>query len=244
ELRRRVFTHFQRLSPAFHERYTSGRVIARLTSDVEAISEMLGSGFDRVVTAVLTLAGTAAMLLVLDARLALVALLPLPVLVLLTLWYRRESAAAYRRTRETVALLIVHFVESMTGIRAVQAFRREERNQEIFERLNADYRDANRRSMYLSALYMPGTKLIGNVTVALVLLYGGWLALHGSVTVGVLAAFLLYLRQFYEPMQDLSQFYTSVQSAGAALEKLAGVLAERPTVAEPARPAALPSGPG
>ncbi|GGM76793.1 ABC transporter ATP-binding protein [Thermopolyspora flexuosa] len=244
ELRRRVFTHFQRLSLSFHERYTSGRVIARLTSDVEAISEMLGSGFDRVVTAVLTLAGTAAMLLVLDARLALVALLPLPVLVLLTLWFRRESTIAYRRTREAVALVIVHFVESMTGIRAVQAFRREDRNQEIFARLNADYRDANRRSMHLNALYMPGTKLIGNVTVALVLLYGGWLALRGTVTVGVLAAFLLYLRQFYEPMQDLSQFYTSVQSAGAALEKLAGVLEERPAVAEPARPVPLPAGPG
>lgn len=241
ELRRRVFNHFQKLSLSFHEQYTSGRVIARLTSDVEAISEMLGSGFDKLVTAVLTLFGTAVMLLVLDLRLGLVALLPLPVLVLVTLWFRRESAIAYRRTRETVALVIVHFVESMTGIRAVQAFRREGRNQEIFRRLNGDYRDANQRSMRLVAVFMPGIKLIGNVTVGVVLLYGGWLALHGSVTVGVLAAFLLYLRQFYEPMQELSQFYNSMQSAGAALEKLAGVLAERPAVAEPRRPVPLPA---
>jgi len=240
ELRRRVFNHFQKLSLAFHEKYTSGRVIARLTSDVEAIAELLQSGFDKLVTAVLTLVGTAVMLLVLDVRLGLVALLPLPVLFVFTLWFRRESTKAYRRTRETVALVIVHFVESMTGIRAVQAFRREGRNQDIFQRLNADYRDANKRSMRLGAVYMPGIKLIGNVTVAAVLLYGGWLALHQTVTVGVLAAFLLYLRQFYEPMQEISQFYNALQSAGAALEKLSGVLEERPTVAEPPRPVPLP----
>ncbi|WP_370018657.1 ABC transporter ATP-binding protein [Planotetraspora sp. GP83] len=239
ELRRRVFNHFQRLSLSFHEKYTSGRVIARLTSDVEAIAELLDSGFDGLVTAVLTLFGTAVMLLVLDVHLGLVALLPLPVLLLFTRWFRRQSSDAYRRTRETVALVIVHFVESMTGIRAVQAFRREPRNQEIFEKLNADYRDANTRGSRLVAIFMPGIKLIGNVTVAVVLLYGGWLAVRGTVTVGVLAAFLLYLRQFYEPMQEISQFYNALQSAGAALEKLSGVLEEQPDVAEPRRPAPL-----
>ncbi len=241
ELRRRVFAHFQRLSLSFHEKYTSGRVISRLTSDIDAIAELLQSGFDGIVTAVLTLFGTAAMLLVLDVHLGLVALVPLPVLLLFTRWFRNRSAIAYRRTRETVALVIIHFVESMTGIRAVQAFRREPRNQEIFERLNRDYRDANMRSMRLVALFMPGIKLIGNVTVGVVLLYGGLLALRGEVTVGVLAAFLLYLRQFYEPMQEISQFYNSLQSAGAALEKLSGVLEERPEVAEPAHPVPLPA---
>lgn len=239
ELRRRVFTHFQTLSLSFHEKYTSGRVISRLTSDIEAISELLASGFDGLVTAVLTLVGTAIMLLVLDFDLGLVALLPLPVLLLFTRWFRRESSIVYRRTREAVALVIVHFVESMTGIRAVQAFRREPRNQEIFEGLNADYRDANVRGTHLVAIFMPGIKLIGNVTVAAVLLYGGALAVRGEVTVGVLAAFLLYLRQFYEPMQEISQFYNALQSAGAALEKLSGVLEEQPGVAEPARPVPL-----
>ncbi|MET9070171.1 ABC transporter ATP-binding protein [Streptosporangium sandarakinum] len=239
ELRRRVFGHFQRLSLSFHDDYTSGRVVARLTSDIEAISEMLQSGFDGLVTAVLTLVGTAVLLLVLDAPLALVALLPLPVLLLFTRWFRRQSSIAYRRTRETVALVIVHFVESMTGIRAVQAFRREPRNQEIFAGLNVDYRDANVRSMRLIAMFMPGVKLIGNVTIAAVLLYGGWRAIGGDIEVGVLAAFLLYLRQFYEPMQEISQFYNTFQSAAAALEKLAGVLDERPAVAEPREPVAL-----
>lgn len=244
ELRRRVFDHFQRLSLSFHEKYTSGRVISRLTSDIEAIAEMLQSGFDSLVTAVLTLFGTAVVLLVLDVHLGLVALLPLPILLLFTRWFRRQSAIVYRRTRETVALVIVHFVESMTGIRAVQAFRREPRNQEIFQRLDDDYRDANARSMKLIALFMPGVKLIGNMTVAAVLVYGGWLALHGEVTVGVLAAFLLYLRQFYEPMQEISQFYNTLQSAGAALEKLSGVLEEEPAVPEPREPRPLPEARG
>ncbi len=239
ELRRRVFAHFQRLSLSFHDGYTSGRVVSRLTSDIEAISEMLQSGFDGLVTAVLTLVGTAVLLLVLNVKLGLVALLPLPVLLLFTRWFRRQSSLTYRRTRETVALVIVHFVESMTGIRAVQAFRREPRNQEIFSRLNADYRDANVHAMRLIAVFTPGVKLIGNITIAAVLLYGGWLAVGGEVTVGVLAAFLLYLRQFYEPMQEISQFYNTFQSAGAALEKLSGVLEERPAVAEPRAPVAL-----
>ncbi|GAA2879431.1 ABC transporter ATP-binding protein [Streptosporangium fragile] len=241
ELRRRVFGHFQRLSLSFHDEYTSGRVVSRLTSDVEAISEMLQSGFDGLVTAVLTLAGTAVLLLALDVHLGLVALLPLPVLVLFTRWFRRQSSIVYRRSREAVALVIVHFVESMAGMRAVQAFRREPRNQEIFSRLNADYRDANLRSMHLIAIFSPGVKLIGNVTVAAVLLHGGLLAIDGEVTVGVLAAFLLYLRQFYEPMQEISQFYNTFQSAGAALEKLSGVLEERPSVAEPREPVTLES---
>ncbi|MFD0887424.1 ABC transporter ATP-binding protein, partial [Streptosporangium algeriense] len=239
ELRRRIFAHFQRLSLSFHEDYTSGRVVSRLTSDIDAIYEMLESGFDGLVTAVLTLTGTAVLLLVLDVRLGLVALLPLPVLLLFTRWFRRQSSITYRRTRETIALLIVHFVESMAGVRAVQAFRREPRNQEIFGRLNADYRDANVRGMRLIAVFAPGVKLIGNVTISVILLYGGWLALGGHVTVGVLAAFLLYLRQFYEPMQEISQFYNTFQSAGAALEKLSGVLEETPAVAEPREPVPL-----
>ncbi|HET7196774.1 MAG TPA: ABC transporter ATP-binding protein, partial [Nocardioides sp.] len=139
-LRRRVFGHFQKLSPSFHDEYTSGRVISRQTSDVDAIYEMLETGFDGLVTALLTLVGTAVLLLVLDVKLGLVALLCFPFLVLLTNWFRKASARAYRKTREKVALVIVHFVESMGGIRAVQAFRRESRNQEIFDDVNDQYR--------------------------------------------------------------------------------------------------------
>ncbi len=240
EIRRRVYRHFQKLSPAFHDEYTSGRVISRQTSDMDALYEMLETGFDGLVTAVLTLLGTGVLLLVLDVKLGLVALLCFPFLLWLTNWFRKESAATYRVTREKVALVIVHFVESMGGIRAVQAFRREPRNQEIFDDVNDQYRRANLRAFRLVAWFMPGIKLIGNVTIAVVLVYGAYLAHDGEITVGVLTAFLLYLRQFFEPMQEISQFYNTFQSATAALEKLSGVLEEEPSVPEPASPVPMP----
>jgi len=238
-VRSRVFRHFQALSPAFHDEYTSGRVISRQTSDVDAIYEMLETGFDGLVTAALTLIGTAGILLLLDLKLGLVALMCGPFLAWLTNWFRKSSASSYRLTREKVALVIIHFVESMGGIRAVQAFRREPRNQEIFDDVNDQYRAANLVAFRLVAWFMPGIRLIGNITIAVVLLYGGYRAYQGDVTVGVLAAFLLYLRQFFEPMMEISQFYNTFQSASAALEKLALVLDERPGVPEPARPHAL-----
>ena len=241
EIRRRVFRHFQALSPAFHDGYTSGRVISRQTSDVDAIYEMLETGFDGLVTAALTLVGTAGLLLFLDVKLGLVALLCGPFLAWITAWFRRESAKSYKVTREKVALVIVHFVESMGGIRAVQAFRREPRNQEIFDDVNDQYRRANLVAFRLVAWFMPGIRLIGNVTIGVVLLYGGYRAYHGDVTVGVLAAFLLYLRQFFEPMMEISQFYNTFQSASAALDKLAGVLDEAPSVPEPTTPVVLDS---
>jgi ATP-binding cassette, subfamily B, bacterial len=239
DLRTRVYDHFQRLSPAFHERYTSGRVISRLTSDVDALGELLDGGIDDLVVAALSVGSVGVILLFLDLPMGVVTLLSFPLLLWLSRWFRRNSAIAYRRTRETVALLIVHFVESLGGIRAVQAFRREPRNQEIFEALNYDYRLANERAFKLVAIFAPGIKLIGNVTVAVVLVYGGYRVMGGQAEVGVLAAFLLYLRRFFEPMQELSMFYNSLQSATAALEKLSGVLDEKPAVAEPEHPVAL-----
>ncbi|MGC9668079.1 ABC transporter ATP-binding protein [Planosporangium sp. 12N6] len=244
DLRRRVYDHFQRLSVGFHERYTSGRVVARLTSDMDSIGELLDGGIEDLVLAGLSVVSVAAILLWLDWPMALVTLASFPFLLALSRWFQRASARAYRRTRETVALVIVHFVESMGGMRAVHAFRRESRNQEIFDAVNDDYRAANLKANRLIAIYSPGIKLVGNVTIAVVLTYGGYRVLHGQAEVGVLAAFLLYLRRFFEPMQELSQFYNSLQSATAALEKLAGVLDEPPSVPEPARPVPLPAARG
>jgi ABC-type multidrug transport system fused ATPase/permease subunit len=241
DLRRRVYRHFQRLSLAFHERYTSGKVISRLTSDMDSISELADGGPEDLLMAGLSVVSVAGMLLWLDLELALVTLLSFPFLLWLSAWFRRNSAVAYRRTRETIALVIVHFVESLGGIAAVQAFRRESRNQDIFDTVNHDYRLANRRAFRLISTFAPGVNLIGNVTVALVLTYGGWRVLRGETELGVLAAFLLYLRWFFEPMQELSMFYNSLQSATAALEKLAGVLDERSDVAEPTSPVPLPA---
>jgi ATP-binding cassette subfamily B protein len=233
ELRRRVFRHFQRLDIAFHDRYTSGRVVSRSTNDIEAIQDMLETGFDSLITAVLTLLGTAILLVTLDLRLGLMCLAAFPVLVALVWWFRNESSKTYRKVRESAALVIVQFVETMTGIKAVQAYRREPRNQEIFEDIADRYREINEKTFRLLAIFMPGVKLVGNITTGVVLLYGGYRVLHGQMTIGTLAAFLLYLRMFFEPMQEISQFFNTFQSAASALEKLAGVLAERPGIGDP-----------
>ncbi|HEY7225688.1 MAG TPA: ABC transporter ATP-binding protein [Micromonosporaceae bacterium] len=236
DLRQRVYRHFQKLSISFHEKYTSGRMIARLTSDMDSISELVDGGIDQIVLSVLSVVSIAGILLWIDAPLAVVALLSFPFLLWVSNWFRVASAKAYRRTREAVALVIVHFVESLGGIRAVQAFRREPRNQEIFDAVNDDYRRANIVANRLLAIFGPTVKVIGNVTIAVVLVYGAYRALHGQIGPEVLAAFLLYLRRFFEPMQEISQFYNSLQSATAALEKLSGVLQEEPGVPEPVRP--------
>ncbi|WFE30763.1 ABC transporter ATP-binding protein [Solwaraspora sp. WMMD791] len=240
DLRQRVYRHFLRLSVDFHERYTSGRVVARLTSDMDSIAELVEGGIDDLVLAGLSVISVAGILLWLDPPLAVVTLLAFPFLLWISVWFARASTVAYRRTREAVALLIVHFVESLGGVRAVHAFGREARNQEIFTEVNDGFRQANLRAFRLIAIYSPALKGIGNVAVAIVLTYGGWQVLQGETEIGVLAAFLLYLRRFFEPMQELSQFYNSLQSATAALEKLSGVLDERPEVPEPARPRPLP----
>ena len=240
DLRLRVFEHFQRLSMAFHEGYTSGRVISRQTSDVDAISEFLEEGVDEVVMAVLSIVGIGTALVLLDGPLSLIALGSFIPLVGLSAWFRRESAKAYRATREAVAMVIVQFVETLGGIRAVLAFRREPRNAAIFADLNERYRVALQRSFRLMAVFGPGIKMVSNITVAAVLLYGGHRVLDGQLKIGVLTAFLLYLRRFFDPLQDLSQFFNAFQSATAALEKLSGVLEEPLSVADPEQPVPLP----
>jgi ATP-binding cassette subfamily B protein len=241
ELRRRVFTHFERLSLSFHESYTSGRVISRLTSDFDAINSLLEAGLDSLVTAVLSIVSVTVILLVLDWPLALTALVAMVPLLALSRWYQKRSTVAYRRTRESIALVIVHFVESLRGIRAVQAFRREPRNDEIFVGLDERNRVAMTTSSQLLTVYWPGIRLIGNVTTAVVLLYGGHRVIDGDMGVGLLAAFVLYLRQFFEPMAEVSQFYDSFQGAAAGVEKLAGVLDEIPAVPVPSTSRRLPS---
>ena len=239
DLRTLLFRHVQELSLSFYERYTSGRIISRLTSDVDALNELLATGLTSVVTSVLSVVAITAILLHLDTRLGLVPLVAMPLVLALTWWFRHNSARSYRAVRRAIVLVIVQYVESLGGIRAVQAFRREPRNQEIFEDVNGRYRDANIWSNRLASTFGPGISLLGRLTTAAVLLFGGYLVVQGQLTLGVLTAFVLYLRQFFEPMQDLSQFYNIFQAAGAALEKLAGVIEEAPTVPEPRAPAKL-----
>jgi ATP-binding cassette, subfamily B, bacterial len=244
ELRRRVFLHLQRLPLAFHEHYTSGRAISRLTSDVEALAELLDEGLDNLLTAAFSVLTIGVVLVVLDPPLGLVSLLGFPLLFWLTRWFQRQSTAAYRRTRETVAALIVHFTETFGGIRAVQAFRREPRNQQLYGALNEDNRQAHDRAFWLLAVFIPAVTLIGNLTTVAVLGYGSWRVLAGSLAVGTLVSFLLYLRRFFDPLQDIAMFYNAYQSAAAAMDKLSALLAEEPTVAEPADPVRLRSARG
>jgi ATP-binding cassette subfamily B protein len=241
ELRRRLFAHFQRLSISFHEQYTTGRVISRQVSDIDSISDLFDESLASLVSSVLSLVLIGGGMLLLDWRLALVVMAGFPPLIWLSAWFRRESATAYRRTRTTIASVIVQFVETFGGIRAVQAFRREERNEEIFSALNQANAEANLRSSRLLAIYFPGVTLVGNLAIGAVLLYGGLQVLDHHMQVGVLVTFLLYLQRFFDPLIDLSQFYSSFQSAGAALEKISGVLDEAPKVAEPVHPAMLPA---
>jgi ATP-binding cassette, subfamily B, bacterial len=240
ELRQRLFAHFQRLPVAFHEHYTSGRVISRQTSDVDSISDLFEDGLDSLVSAVFSLLLVGAGMLLLDWPLALVVLAGFVPLAVLTRWFRRESAIAYRRSREAIAQVIVAFVETFGGIRAVQAFRREHRNEEVFSGLNGQYAAASLRSSRLISIYAPAITMVANVATGAVLLYGGLRVMEGDIKVGVLATFLLYLQRFFDPLQDLSQFYNTFQSAAAALEKISGVLDEPPAVAEPARGVLLP----
>ena len=243
DLRQRLFAHFLRLPVAFHEKYTSGRVISRQVSDIDSISDMFDEGLDSLVAAAFSLLLVGTGMLLLDWPLALVVMAGFVPLIWLSAWFRRESAVAYRRTRETIAAVIVQFVETFGGIRAVQAFRREPRNAEIFGGLNAGYAGATLRSMRLLAIYFPGVTLVGNLAVGAVLLYGGDRVISGDMKVGVLVTFVLYLQRFFDPLIDLSQFFSTFQSAAAALEKISGVLDEPPRVAEPEHPAALPRPP-
>jgi ATP-binding cassette subfamily B protein len=244
ELRRRLFTHVLRLPVSFHESYTSGRVISRQTSDIEAISDLFDEGLDGLITAVLSCVLVGTGMLLLDWPLALVVLSGFIPLTWLSVWFRKRSAVAYRWIREANALLIVHFVETFGGLRAVQAFRREKRNSEIFDALTDDYARASKRSSQINAIFAPGIAMIGNVITGVVLCYGGLRVLDGDIKIGVLASFLLYLQRFFEPLQDVSQFYNTFQSAASALEKISGLLEEEPSVPEPPVPASpVPASP-
>jgi ATP-binding cassette, subfamily B, bacterial len=240
DLRRRVFERAQRLSVSFHEKYTSGRMISRLTSDVDSLNDLLGMGLDGLFVSGLSVLTIAGAMLWLDVPLALVVMAGFIPLLLLTTWFRRNSHRAYRQTRSAVAKVIVQFVETMNGIRAVQAFRRHERNESIMESVDGTYASANRSALRIVARYMATLRLVGNLSLAAVLAYGGWRVSSGTLELGTLAAFTLYLRRFYDPLDELAMFLNSYQSAVAALEKISGVLEQPLSVPEPAEPRRLP----
>jgi ATP-binding cassette subfamily B protein len=239
DLRKRVFRHSQRLSLEFHESYTSGRLIARQTSDLESVRELLDEGITGLVRGILYMGFIAVALVLLDPWSALVLAFALIPLAVLTRWFQKRSQTRFRATRVFSARLIVQFVETMTGIRAVKAFRKEARNAKEFGDIVEGYREANAQAIRLFGIFDPGLILIGNVTVAAVLLVGGFRVVSGGLEIGALLAVVLYTRRFFDPMEEMAQFYNSYQSAAAALEKISGVLEEEPGVVDPTRPVDL-----
>ena len=243
-LRQRVFRQTQRLSLEFHESYTSGRIIARQTSDLEALRELLDSGITSLASGLLFMAFTGISLFVLDWRAGLVLAIAVGPVWLITRWFQKRSQVLYRASRVASARLIVNFVETMTGIRAVQAFRREGANNDTYAGFTEEYRQNNARTMGLNGIYDPALQLTGNLTVAAALAIGGFRVLDGGMEVGVLIATLLYTKRFFQPVTQMAMFYNAFQSAAAALEKISGLLEEVPTVVEAPEPVPLPHAAG
>ncbi|MCM3505664.1 ABC transporter ATP-binding protein/permease [Curtobacterium sp. ODYSSEY 48 V2] len=244
DLRKRVFLHTQRLSLEFHETYTSGRIISRQTSDLDSIRELLDSGLNQLIQGVLYMVFTGIALVLLDPTSGLVLAVSLVPLWFLIRWFQTNSQTLFRATRVTSARVIVHFVETMTGIRAVQAFRKESRNRDEYGGYVEDYRVANTKVFNLFGTFDPVLVLIGNATLAAVVIVGGFRIVGGSLEVGALLAVALYAKRFFDPAQELAMFYNGYQSASAAMEKISGVLEERPSVPDPAKPVRLPDATG
>ncbi|WP_245933573.1 ABC transporter ATP-binding protein [Arthrobacter livingstonensis] len=240
DLRIQVFRHTQRLSMEFHESYTSGRIISRQTSDLEALRELLDSGISSLASGLIFMALTAVSIFSLDWITGLLVMASAVPMFFLSRWYQKRSQSAYRSSRVVSARLIVHFIETMTGIRAVKAFRREADNAATYDELAEDYRRVTVRSINLNGIFQPGLVLIGNVAVAVVLLVGGFRVLGGALEVGALLALLLATKRFFQPVGQMAMFYNSFQSAQAALEKVSGLLEEVPTVQPPRNPVPLP----
>ena len=240
DLRGRVFDHAQALSVSFHESYTSGRVISRLTSDLDTIADALEEAVNDMVIGVLSVVAISGVLIWLDPALGLIAMIAFLPMALLTRWFQRRSKAIYDNTRTSVAALIVQFVETLNGLRAVQAFRRERRNRSIFDAESRRYAQYEGDALVTAGTYSPAIRLIGNVTLTVVMLLGAARAINGTLDVGILAALLLYLRRMYDPMDELAMFYNLAQSASAALDKIATLLAQQPSVPEPAVPVEAP----
>ncbi|MFI8490090.1 ABC transporter ATP-binding protein [Streptomyces rubrogriseus] len=240
DLRGRIFRHAQALSVDFHERYTSGRLISRSTTDVESLRELLDEGLQELVTVILSFVYIAALLLWLDLGLGAVAVASFVPLYALVRLYQRRAGRVYRQRSTAIAAVIVKFVETMNGIRPVRAFRREAVNDADFAVLNHRHERTNGDALLEMARYVVGSRLVANTAVAGIVLWGAYRVADGTLALGVLAAAVLYLRRLYDPIDRLGMFLNSYQSAAASLEKIAGLLAQTPSVPEPTAPKELP----
>jgi ATP-binding cassette, subfamily B, bacterial len=233
DLRLQLFEHLQRLSIGFYSRNKTGVLISRITNDVEALNQLVTDGIQTLFSSTLTLIGTAVILVLLDPGLALVTFLCFPVLLVGSIAFRLASSGAYRLTREKIAAVTAYLQETLSGVRVVRAFGQEHRHRTRFAELNDEHRRVNMRTVYLNAAYFPSVELLSAVATAAILLYGGNQVIDGNgVTIGVLATFVFYLQSFFDPIQSLSQLYTTYQAGMAALDKIFELLDEEPDLAD------------
>jgi ATP-binding cassette subfamily B protein len=241
DLRTTLFHHLQRLSLGFYERTRAGVIISRLTNDVEALDQLVTDGVSSLVRSTLTLVGTAILLFILDWRLGLATLAVIPAMSVGTFFFRKYSARAYSAVRERLGLVTATLAEDIAGMRVVQAFTREQANIARFREISDHYRRANQQTVVLNGIYFPFVDLLATAALAVVLGYGGHLYFQGAVTIGTLFAFLLYVQNFFDPVQELSQLYGTFLSATAALDKITDVLDEEPEVRDRAGARDLPA---
>jgi ABC-type multidrug transport system fused ATPase/permease subunit len=241
DLRNKLFRHLQRLSLGFYERNRAGVIISRLTNDVDALDQLVTDGVSSLLRNTLTLAGTTAILFYLDWRLALATITVIPPLALATRWFRTRSSRAYGQVRERLGLVTASLAEDIAGMRVVQAYTREERNRREFEDVNTRYRAANQQTVVLNGIYFPFVDLLSSIATAIVLGYGGYLVFQGETTPGTLFAFILYVSNFFDPVQELSQLYNTFLAAVAALDKIMDVMDEEPEVVDRPDAIALPA---
>ncbi|HSZ13440.1 MAG TPA: ABC transporter ATP-binding protein [Solirubrobacteraceae bacterium] len=230
DLRIRIFTHLQSQPIGFYESRPAGVLISRMTNDVEALESLVTDSVVTLFQSGLTLVGAVGVLLFLDVKLALLTFCVVPFVAGASIWFRLISTGAFRRTRETIGAITGYLQETLSGIRVVRSFGQEPAHESRFAELNADNRDANMTTVHLNAMYFPGVEMLSGVALAMIVLYGGYQAIDGHITVGTVVAFVATLSFLFEPIQQLSQLYTTYQSGMAALEKIFQLLDTRPTL--------------
>ena len=228
DLRERVFVHLQGMSIGFFTRRSPGVLISRMTNDIEALNQLVTNGVVTMFSSTLTLVGVVVILLVLDVQLALVTFLTFPLIAIASVAFRILSHGAYRLTRERIAEITAYLQESLSGVRVVRSFGQEPRHLDAMTELNEANREANMRTVYLNASYFPAVELLAAVGTAAILLYGGTQAIDDKIQIGVIVAFVGYLATFFEPIQQLSQLYTTYQQGMAALDKIFDLLDTSP----------------
>ena len=233
DLRERIYTHLQSMSLGFYTRNRPGVLISRMTNDVQALDTLVTDGIVTMVSSVLTLVGVIVILLAIDVQLALVTFLTFPVLAIGSIVFRIASANAYRLTREKIANITAYLQESLSGVRVVRSFGQEPRHLSEMAVLNEENREVNMRTVYLNAAYFPAVELLSAVGTAAILLFGGYQVVDGNVTIGVLFAFVGYLQTFFDPIQQISQLYTTYQQGMAALDKIFDLLDTEPDLVDP-----------